>query len=73
MLTRWRPTETRRFNERLFEDLAATIRTIRQFFEYVVGHRGIGSGNAVRNPGERDVGFIRIAVLTGFDQPLRIG
>src|SRR5215471_7295732 len=61
----------RRFNQRLFENLSPAVRTFRRFFQNVIRHARIGSGDPVENVIERNLSTFLIAVLAGFDHPLR--
>jgi hypothetical protein len=47
--------------------VTSAARTLRRFFENVVGYLGIGSGDPVQNPIERDLRLFGIVVLAGFD------
>jgi len=58
------------FDQRLFENLAPTVRALRRLFQNVIRHTRIGAGNAVENIVERNLGTLGIAVFAGFDQPL---
>jgi len=65
---RWYVLSVRRFDQGLFEDRTAAVRTCRRRLNNVIGEGRIRTCNAIEYPIERDLGTCDIAVLAGIDQ-----
>jgi hypothetical protein len=58
------------FDQCLFENLMPAIRAFCRLFQNVIRHARIGSGNAVEDVIEWNLGVLLIAVPARLDQPL---
>jgi hypothetical protein len=62
----------RRFDYSFFENFTPTVRTFRWLLQNVIRHAWIGARDAIKDVIERNLCPFWIAVLAGFNQPLRL-